>query len=242
MMAAMGKEEGRVKAGGEEEKLLMDEVTVLDLDILRSTIAMHAEKGGLGKLNGEKKFVSDYTQYGGGVFRMWEGELVRDCLNDGKIAIQSTCCPCYRFGKNMQRAGFGSSFLQGSIYLILVVIAMSNLLAFMITRSCCFLCLAIASTASGGIYVGYYRTQIRKKFKIQSGESFLDDCVFHLICPCCTLCQESRTLEMNNVQDGIWQGRGETVCTGSFYEDNKPSSLLIPPSVVSTKSPDSHSI
>ncbi|KAL2253243.1 UNVERIFIED_CONTAM: hypothetical protein Sindi_0119000, partial [Sesamum indicum] len=89
-MAAMGKEEGRVKAGGEEEKLLMDEVTVLDLDILRSTIAMHAEKGGLGKLNGEKKFVSDYTQYGGGVFRMWEGELVRDCLNDGKIAIQST--------------------------------------------------------------------------------------------------------------------------------------------------------
>ncbi|KAK4386646.1 hypothetical protein Sango_2535200 [Sesamum angolense] len=202
MMAAMGKEEGRAEVGGEEEKKLMEEVTVLDLDMLRSTIAMHAEKGGLGKLNGEKKIVSNYTQYGGGVFRLWEVVRVTD------------------LERNMHRAGFGSSFLQGSIYLIFFVIAMSNLLAFMVSRSCCFLCLAIASTASGGIYVGYYRTQIRKKFKIQ----------------------ESRTLEMNNVQDGIWQGRGVTVCTGSFNEDNEPSSLLIPPSVVSTKSPEFHSM
>ncbi|KAK4421278.1 protein PLANT CADMIUM RESISTANCE 8 [Sesamum alatum] len=232
-MAAMGKEDGRAEVAGEDEKLLMeDQVTVLDLDMLRSMVAMHAEKGGPGKLNREK----------GGVLRMWEGEIVGDCFSDGKTAMQSTCCPCHRFGKNMQRAGFGSTFLQGSVYFILVVVALSNLLAFIITRTCCFLCLATASTVSAGIYAGYYRTQIRRKFKIQSGESFLDDCVFHLICPCCTLCQESRTLKMNNVQDGIWEGRGETVCTGRFSEDDKPSSLLSPPSVVSTKPPEFRSM
>ncbi|RVW13835.1 hypothetical protein CK203_079443 [Vitis vinifera] len=45
---------------------------------------------------------------------------------------------------------------------------------------------------------------------LQGGDSSLDDCVYHLICPCCTLCQESRTLEMNNVQDGTWHGRAVT--------------------------------
>nr|GFB33328.1 PLAC8 family protein [Tanacetum cinerariifolium] len=40
-------------------------------------------------------------------------------------------------------------------------------------------------------------------------DNSLDDCVSHLICPCCTLAQESRTLEMNNVHDGTWHGRDE---------------------------------
>ncbi|KAI3466621.1 hypothetical protein Pfo_023284 [Paulownia fortunei] len=242
MMAAVGKGEGGAAAtADEEEKLLMEGETVLDFDMLCSTVAMQAQKGGWGKLNGEKEeenLVSECNQYGGGVFRMWEGELVYDCLADRRIAIQSTCCPCYGFGKNMKRAGFGSSFLQGSIYLILVIVAMSNLLAYIITARRCLLYLAIAFTVSAGIYVGYYRTQIRKKFKIQGSESSFDDCVYHLICPCCTLCQESRTLEMNNVQDGIWHGRGDTICIGSFSEDNKAFSELRPPFVASTKSPE----
>ncbi|KAL0313886.1 UNVERIFIED_CONTAM: hypothetical protein Sangu_2233000 [Sesamum angustifolium] len=50
--------------------------------------------------------------------------------------------------------------------------------------------------------------------------------------------KESRTLEMNNVQDGIWHGRGDTICIGSFSEDAKAFLELSPHFVVSTKSPE----
>ena len=49
--------------------------------------------------------------------------------------------------------------------------------------------------------------------------------------------QESRTLEMNNVQDGIWHGRGDTICVGSYSEGNKVFLELHPPSAVAAKSP-----
>ncbi|XP_073302584.1 uncharacterized protein [Primulina huaijiensis] len=152
---------GASAEGVEEENLLMEGVAVLDFDMLCSTVAMQAHKGKWGKVSDdheEENLVSEY-QNGGGVFRLWEGEIIYDCFDDQRVALQSTCCPCYRFGKNMKRAGFGSCFLQGS-------------------------------------------------------DSSFDDCVYHLICPCCALCQESRTLEMNNVQDGIWNGRGDTICIG----------------------------
>ncbi|KAL0353174.1 UNVERIFIED_CONTAM: hypothetical protein Sangu_0898700 [Sesamum angustifolium] len=106
---------------------------------------------------------------------MWEGELVYDCFDDRRIALQSTCCPCYRFGKNMKRAGFGSCFLQGFIHFILAVVALTNLLAFVITRTRCFLYLAIAFTVFIGTYLGYHRMQIRRKFNIKGGESSVDD-------------------------------------------------------------------
>ncbi|KAJ6416486.1 hypothetical protein OIU84_002363 [Salix udensis] len=70
----------------------------------------------------------------------------------------------------------------------------------------------------------------------QGSDSSLDDCIYHLICPCCTLSQESRTLEMNNVQDGTWHGRGDTICVGSYTEGNKVFLELHPPPTVA--SPD----
>ncbi|GER27201.1 PLAC8 family protein [Striga asiatica] len=228
-------------AAEEEERLLVEDVAVLDFDMLCATVAMQAHKGKWGKLNGgngEDDFAADYYQYGGGVHRMWEGELVNDCLDDRRIALQSTCCPCYRFGKNMKRAGLGSCFLQGFIHLILAIIALCNLLAFVITRRCYFLYLALTFVLSVGIYLGYHRMQMRKKFNIKGDDSSIDDCIYHLICPCCTLCQESRTLEMNNVQDGTWHGRGDTICIGSLSEDTKLCLELSPPFVVSTKSPE----
>ncbi|KAL3820627.1 hypothetical protein ACJIZ3_006532 [Penstemon smallii] len=226
-------------AAEEEQRLLMEDVTVLDFDMLCSTVALQAQKvNNWGKLNSENEdenLVSekyDY-KYGEGVFRMWEGEIVYDCLDDRHIALQSTCCPCYRFGKNMKQAGFGSCFLQASVHLILVVFALSNSLAFIITKNRCFLYLAIACTLSIVTYMGFHRMQIRKKFNIKGSDSSLDDCIYHLICPCCTLSQESRTLEMNNVIDGVWRGRGDTICVGGFSKDSKVFSELTPPIVVS---------
>ncbi|KAL0442849.1 UNVERIFIED_CONTAM: hypothetical protein Slati_2007600 [Sesamum latifolium] len=203
MMAQLEKKGGAeaAAAGEEEERLLMEDATVLDFDMLCSTVAMQAHKGRWGKLNGDnedEKFVSDCHQYGGG------------SLECGK----------------------------GFIHFILAVVALSNLLAFVITRTRCFLYLAIAFTVFIGTYLGYHRMQIRRKFNIKGGESSVDDCVHHLVCPFCTLSQESRTLEMNNVQDGIWHGRGDTICIGSFSEDATAFLELNPRFVVSTKSPE----
>ncbi|KAL7130168.1 hypothetical protein ABFS83_13G115400 [Erythranthe nasuta] len=235
-MAVPGKRCGAdtAAAAEEEERLLMEEMTVLDFDMLCSTVAMQAHKGKWGKLNGdnsneeEDNLDSDYDYGGGGVHRMWEGDLVYDFLQHRPIALQSTCCPCYRFGKNMRRAGFGSCFAQGFIYLVLALVALFSLVAFIVTRRCYFLYLCISFTISAGLYLGYYRIQIRNKFNVKGGESSFDDCVYHLICPCCTISQESRTMEMNNVEDGIWHGRGDsTICIGSKPFIN-----------VSTKSPE----
>ncbi|CAA3022604.1 cell number regulator 5 [Olea europaea subsp. europaea] len=193
MTAVLEKREAAA-AEEEEERLLMEGMAVLDFDMLCSTVAMQAQKGTWGKLNEsnedeEEAILFKNNENGGGVFRMWEGELIYDCFDHRQIALQSTCCPCYRFGRNMKRAGFGSCFLQGFFYLILLVIALSNLLAFIITRRRWFLYLAIAFTLSVGTYVGFYRSQIKKKFNIKGSDSSLDDCVYHLICPCCTLSQ-----------------------------------------------------
>ncbi|KAL6573914.1 hypothetical protein OROHE_001456 [Orobanche hederae] len=204
-MAELEKKGGADTAEGEEkERLLMEEVTVLDFDMLCATVAMQAQKG------------------------KWA---------NSKIEEENFGCPCYRFGKNMKRAGLGSCLLQVFIHLILTIISLSNLIAYITTGRRCFLYLAFSFALSVGFYLGYHRIKIRKKFNIKVGDSSFDDCVYHLICPCCTLSQESRTLEMNNVEDGIWHGRGDTICIGSLSEDTKPYfELSPPPSVV--KSPE----
>ncbi|XP_065847268.1 uncharacterized protein [Euphorbia lathyris] len=82
-------------------------------------------------------------------------------------------CPCYRFGKNMRRAGFGACFLQGTVYFIIALTALLNYITFMVTRPPCFLYIAIGFTISTGMYLGFFRTQIRKKFNIRlAGELF----------------------------------------------------------------------
>ncbi|XP_034697824.1 uncharacterized protein LOC117923578 [Vitis riparia] len=226
---------GETEGEGEEQRLL-EGVAVLDFDMLCSTVALQAQ-GKWTKFdhngNGDDEDSGEF----GGVFRMWEGELL-DCFEDRRIAIQTACCPCYRFGKNMRRAGFGSCFIQGTVYFILSFSAFLSCIAFFVTKRHCFLYMAVAFTISIGTYMGFFRTQIKKKFNIRGGDSSLDDCVYHLICPCCTLCQESRTLEMNNVQDGTWHGRGDTICIGSYGESSKAFLELHPPPLVTTKSPE----
>jgi hypothetical protein len=44
-------------------------------------------------------------------------------------------------------------------------------------------------------------------------------------------------LEMNNVQCGVWHGRGDTICLGSNGEGNKAFAALNKASLVPIKSP-----
>lgn len=167
---------------------------------------------------------------------MWEGDVL-DCLADRRIAIEAACCPCYRFGKNMRRANLGSCFLQGTVYFFLVLLVLFDLIAFVMTKRHSFLFIGVASAISFGIYLGHFRTRMGKQFNIRGSNSYVDDCVNHLICPCCTLCQESRTLEINNVQDGVWHGRGDTLCLGSTGEGSKAFTALHMPPLMPTRSP-----
>ncbi|OIV96125.1 hypothetical protein TanjilG_13057 [Lupinus angustifolius] len=210
---------------GEEERLL-------DFNMLCSSVAMQTAHGTWGK---KKLGVEDEEEEeqgeGGGVLRLWEGELF-DCFDDRTIAFQSACCPCYRFGKNMKRAGFGSCYVQTVAYFLLAMGAFLNFIAFTITRRHHYLYLAIAFIITVGAYLGFFRTRMRRKFNIKGRDSSLDDCAHHFVCPCCSLCQESRTLEMNNVQGGTWHGRGDTICIGGVSDGSKALFELSPPHVV----------
>ncbi|XP_058090794.1 protein PLANT CADMIUM RESISTANCE 8 isoform X1 [Magnolia sinica] len=239
-MADSGVEERTVNAVEEEgEETILEGMAVLDFDMLCATVAMQTQgilAGKGGKMEGEE----EGGEFGG-VQRMWEGEVL-DCFDDRRIVLETVFCPCYRFGKNMGRAGFGSCFLQGTIYLILAATALLNYVAFGVTRRHSFLYLAVAFTISVGTYLGLFRTQIRKQFNIGGSDSSLDDCVNHIVCPCCTLCQESRTLEINNVQDGVWHGRGDAICIGRYGEGSKAFFELRQPPLMPTKSPEFNSM
>ncbi|KAG7033912.1 hypothetical protein SDJN02_03637 [Cucurbita argyrosperma subsp. argyrosperma] len=159
---------GNVVVGEEEEKLL-EGVTLVDFDMLCSTVAMQTQ-GKWAKL--ETTHDAPMEPDLGGVFRMWEGELL-DCFDDRRIAIESTCWPCHRFGKNMARAGFGSCFLQGTVYSSLALGALCNFIAFLVTKRHYFLYPAIAFTISAVTYLGFFRTQMRRKFNIRVRLLFL---------------------------------------------------------------------
>lgn len=43
---------------------------------------------------------------------------------------------------------------------------------------------------------------------------------------------------MNNVEDGIWHGRGDTICIGGFHEGSKAIFEVHQPSPASKMSPE----
>lgn len=56
----------------------------------------------------------------------------------------------------------------------------------------------------GIVYAAWRRGQLRNKFGISG--STLGDCCIWYWCGLCALCQETRTLWHNNVNDGVWFG------------------------------------
>ncbi|XP_031501145.1 uncharacterized protein LOC116264856 [Nymphaea colorata] len=222
--------------GKGEEDGFLEGMAVVDFDMLCATVALQTRGFSAGKNGGEVEGGGGRGG-GGGLQRLWEGDVF-DCFQDRRIAIESFCCPCCTFGKNMRRAGLGSCFLQGAAYLFLSVGALLGYIAFCVTKKHHFLFIAVALTISAALYLGYWRLRIRRQFNIRGSDSAVDDCMNHLLCPFCTLCQETRTLEMNNVRDGVWHGRGDTICIGSSGTASGPLlELRQSPIVVTTMSP-----
>ncbi|KAM3385032.1 hypothetical protein ACQJBY_009158 [Aegilops geniculata] len=238
-MAAAAEEASTAPRSLQEEEDEEEAMAVLDFDMLCASVAMSAERRkGAGMEAAAACSGGAEGAGGGGVQRMWEGDVVIDCLEDRRIALEAACCPCYRFGKNMRRANLGSCFLQAMAYFISLVAVLVSLIAFSVTRHHVYLYMGLGSVLLVAIYTGYFRRRIRKQFNIRGTDGSLDDCVLHLICPCCTLCQEARTLEMNNVQCGVWHGRGDAICLGSNGEGNKAFAALHKSPFVLIKSPE----
>ncbi|KAK8671439.1 hypothetical protein V6N13_038035 [Hibiscus sabdariffa] len=55
----------------------------------------------------------------------------------------------------------------GTIYFIIAVTVILNFVAFIVTKQNCFLNLSVAFIASVGEYLGFFRTKIKRKFKIR---------------------------------------------------------------------------
>eukprot|EP00249_Psilotum_nudum_P016420 c25816_g1_i3 orf=214-1158(+) len=218
-----------------------DRLPIVDFDVLCATVARQSEALAV-ELD---QTLAEETA--GGVQRMWEGGVLA-CFDESEIVLQTVCCPCVTFGKSLARAGFGTCFGKGSIYFLLLAGAITSYSLYLCTLHRLFFFVAVGLLISLASFAGYFRIQIRRRFNIKgsSADSFVsavDDYLNHCLCGFCTLCQEARTLEMNNVHDGNWHGRGDTVLVGSYsacgFHHSQPAEMNHP--VVITVSPDSSS-
>ncbi|XP_074583435.1 uncharacterized protein LOC141839554 [Curcuma longa] len=239
-MGSMGAVEESAMKTEDEGEAGCNMAAVLDFDILCATVALQTKgisveqqlRNEEGEGAGEEEMGVEFA----GVQRMWEGDIV-DCFDDQRIAIETACCPCYRFGKNMRRANLGSCLLQAIVYFIFIAGALFNFIVFGITSRHWFLYLGASCCISAGLYLGFFRARMKRQFNIKGNKTPLDDYLNHLLCPCCTLCQESRTLEMNNVHNGVWHGRGNTICLTSGGLGSMGFKTLHQPAFFATRSP-----
>lgn len=216
----------------EREREPEDSLPILDFDLLCATIAMQREP-----LSVEVQ--RDACEVG--VQRMWEGGVL-DCFEDKEIALRTICCPSVTYGKNLSRAGFGSCIAKGGVHFLLLVTAIVSYILFLCAYGRQYLYTAITVLICAAAYASFYRIQIRRKFNIKGSDldgvvSAFDDSLNHFICGCCALCQEARTLEMNNVQDGNWRGRGDTIWVGSYAMPSAPQGTESPECSVELKQP-----
>lgn len=75
----------------ETERLCSTElegISVLDFDLLCSTVALQTQ-GKWRKLESSEREDGDDDEYGGGVLRLWEGDVM-DCFEDRHLCIESS--------------------------------------------------------------------------------------------------------------------------------------------------------
>lgn len=145
----------------------------------------------------------------------WIGGLF-DCRDDMTGACLSLFCTFCVFGWNLERLGFGNMYLHIVTFILLCISPFwifyitainidSDTIKHVVTITgvvCCFF---------GLIYGGYWRTEIRKKFKLPGnpfccGYSFMTDYVQWLFCWSCSLAQEVRTANFYDIEgDGFYR-------------------------------------
>ncbi|KAH7280247.1 hypothetical protein KP509_37G057700 [Ceratopteris richardii] len=221
----------------DKETRLENGVSILDFDFLCASVAMQRDPLSVD---------AQRDAYEAGVQRMWEGGVL-DCFEDKEIALQTLLCPSVTYGKNLSRAGFGSCVAKAGVHFLLLATALVTYVLFLCAYGHQYLYASIFILICAASYASFYRIQIRRKFNIKGKDidgfvSAFDDSLNHFICGCCALCQEARTLEINNVQDGNWRGRGDTIWVGSYAmpanQQGTESLELKPPVIITISSSD----
>ncbi|XP_060200919.1 protein PLANT CADMIUM RESISTANCE 3-like [Lycium barbarum] len=110
-----------------------------------------------------------------------------DCCYDVPNCFITWFCPCITFGRiaEIVDQGTPSCCASGALYFLIQ-----------------------AFTGCGFIYSSFYRTKIRKQYNLS--ESASGDCLLHLCCGSCALCQEYRELKHRGFDMSIgWKGNME---------------------------------
>ncbi|CAA7043862.1 unnamed protein product [Microthlaspi erraticum] len=107
-----------------------------------------------------------------------------DCQEDQTNAVITAFLPCVTFGQiaEVMDEGELTCPLGGFIYLLMM-----------------------PALCSQWVMGSKYREKIRRKFNLV--EAPYSDCVTHVLCPCCSLCQEYRELKARSLDPSLgWNG------------------------------------
>ncbi|PKA67242.1 Cell number regulator 5 [Apostasia shenzhenica] len=158
----------------------------------------------------------------------WVGGLL-DCTDDPTLSCLSFFCTCYVFGWNAGRLGFGDMYVHIFTFALVCVapLVVFAIAALKVDNEAIKLILVMSGSllsVSGLLYGGFWRTEMRKKFKLPAntfcfGSSTLTDYMQWLFCWSCSLAQEVRTA---NFYDGKGNGFGRKEMDAARKIDSNP--------------------
>lgn len=150
----------------------------------------------------------------------WSGGLF-DCCDDGTVCALSATCTFCVFGWNMERLGFGNMYVHAFTFILLCV---APFLIFSVTAlnvhdddiRDTVVSAGVLLGFCGFLYGGFWRTQMRKRYKLPAGGSgwcgrrwaAVGDCAKWLFCWSCALAQEVRTANFYDVEDDRFDAHG----------------------------------
>ncbi|CAD6203273.1 unnamed protein product [Miscanthus lutarioriparius] len=143
----------------------------------------------------------------------WSGGLF-DCCDDGTVCALSATCTFCVFGWNMERLGFGNMYVHAFTFILLCV---APFLIFSVTAlnihddeiRDTVVAVGVLLGFCSFLYGGFWRSQMRKRYKLPGGRSAwwwcgsaaVGDCAKWLFCWTCALAQEVRTANFYDVDD-----------------------------------------
>lgn len=140
----------------------------------------------------------------------WSGGVL-DCCDDATVCAASACCTFCVFGWNMERLGLGNMYVHAFTFALLFA---APLLIFSVTAlnvhdpdiRDIVVAAGVLCGFCGFLYGGFWRTQMRKRYKLPAGASgavgaAVGDCARWLFCWSCALAQEVRTANFYDVED-----------------------------------------
>jgi Cys-rich protein (TIGR01571 family) len=143
----------------------------------------------------------------------WSGGLL-DCCDDATVCALSASCTFCVFGWNMERLGFGNMYVHAFTFALLCV---APFLIFSVTAlnvhdpdiRNIVVAAGVVIGFCGFLYGGFWRAQMRKRYKLPAGQwccgsvvgAAVSDCAKWLFCWSCALAQEVRTANFYDVED-----------------------------------------